>query len=73
MNTSRRNFSLGLAAFGLSACSTGGVTARGPAANTGLPADLRPQRNAGYDAWVASFKARAGGKGISQSTLTTAL
>jgi lytic murein transglycosylase len=34
-----------------------------------LPADLMPQSNAGYDAWVASFKARAAGQGISSATL----
>jgi len=72
MNTSRRAFTLGVAAFGLAACSTGGATARGPSAATGLPADLRPQRNAGYDAWVASFRTRAASRGISASTLSAA-
>ncbi len=71
MNTTRRAFSLGLGAIGLAACTTGGGTL-GPAADTGLPADLRPQPNAGYDAWVSAFKARAPGKGISQNTLNAA-
>ncbi|MGB3243553.1 MAG: lytic murein transglycosylase [Sulfitobacter sp.] len=71
MDTSRRAFSLGMAALGLSACATGGGIS-GASAGTGLPADLRPQANAGYDAWVAAFKSRAGSSGISQSTLGTA-
>ncbi len=72
MEHSRRAFTLGLGALGLAACTTGGGGggALGPAANTGLPADLRPQPNAGYDAWVAAFKARAGGQGISAATLS---
>jgi lytic murein transglycosylase len=37
-----------------------------------LPADLRPQANAGYDAWVAAFKTRAGRAGISSTTLSNA-
>lgn len=72
MNPSRRAFSFGLAALGLSACSTGGGGTLGPSTSTGLPADLRPQANAGYDAWVVGFKARAGGKGISPATLNNA-
>ena len=72
MNTSRRTFSLGLAALGLTACTTGGGSSAGPSASTGLPADLRPQANAGYDAWVAAFKTRAGRAGISSTTLSNA-
>ena len=72
MDNTRRAFSLGLAAFGLSACATGGVGTSGPTASAGLPADLRPQANVGYDAWVTSFRSRAGGKGISDATLATA-
>ena len=72
MDHSRRAFTLGLTALGLSACGAGGGGgALGPTANAGLPADLRPQRNPGYDAWVAAFKARAGNSGISQATLAT--
>jgi len=57
---------------GLSACATGGVTSGAAAATDGLPADLLPQRNAGYDAWVSSFRARAGAGGISNATLNSA-
>lgn len=69
MRHSRRTFAFGLAALGLtSACSTGGG-ALGPAAAAGVPDDLRPVPNAGYDAWVAAFKNRATAQGISASTL----
>lgn len=70
--TSRRVFLLGLGATGLSACATGGVTSGAVAATSGLPADLRPQANAGYDAWVSSFRSRAGARGISSTTLNSA-
>jgi len=73
----RRNFGrhvgMGLAALGLSGCGdmrgpmiAGASEARTPAP---LTDDLRPTSNSGYDAWVASFRARAGGYGISDSTL----
>ena len=72
MGISRRHFGFGIAAFGLAACnSTTSLDVRGSDASVGLPADLRPVRNSGYDAWVASFRARATGQGISQSTLAT--
>jgi lytic murein transglycosylase len=75
MQTSRRTFTLGLAAVGLSACGTGGaITSQGFASRSegALPDDLRPQPNAGYDAWVASFRGRAAGQGIGSDTLARA-
>ncbi|SHH95158.1 lytic murein transglycosylase [Marivita hallyeonensis] len=72
MQINRRQFGLGLLGFGFSACSGGvssTVTSNSP---TGIPADLRPVPNSGYDAWVASFRGRAVGQGISQSTLAAA-
>ena len=70
MTLTRRTALLGLGAFGLAACSTGGGSVA-PANSTGsaLPADLRPASNAAYDAWVRGFRARAGGQGISDGTL----
>lgn len=66
MGLSRRMFGVGLAAFGLSGCST----AAQPVARRGaLPDDLRPIPNAGYDAWVARFRGRASRAGISDNTL----
>ncbi|MGB0659065.1 MAG: lytic murein transglycosylase [Mangrovicoccus sp.] len=53
------------ALFGCS--STGSVSA-----GSGLPADLQPQLNSGYSAWVVKFKKRAVAKGISQPVLTEA-
>ena len=67
MILSRRHFALGTAALTLTAC----VGAVPPSATSrgGLPPDLRPVPNAGYDAWVAAFRARAGRYGLSQATL----
>ncbi len=74
MNLTRRHTLLGLGALGLSACGGGG--ALGPvtatSGSTTLPADLRPVPNAAYAAWVASFRDRAAGQGISAGTLATA-
>jgi len=70
MTISRRSFTIGLAALGLSACENAG---RGQVfasrSDNALPDDLRPQANGAYDAWVAAFKTRARGQGISDSTL----
>ncbi len=71
MRLSRRSFGLGLAAFGLTACG-GTVPPSVSGSGSGLPADLRPVPNAGYDAWVASFRTRARAQGISDSTLSSA-
>ena len=72
---SRRGFGLGLAAFGLVAC--GNVTSAnqrvgagaGAVTRAGLPADLRPTPNAGYDKWVEGFYTRAQAQGITEATL----
>ncbi|MGJ5621487.1 lytic murein transglycosylase [Sulfitobacter sp. MF3-043] len=71
MNTSRRIFVFGLGAIGLSACTTGGGGTLGPRISS-APSDLQPVPNAGYDAWVAAFKTRAAGQGISSGTLSAA-
>lgn len=71
MTTSRRTFAIGLAALGLTGCTTGGGGTLGPRV-TSTPSDLQPVPNAGYDAWVAAFKSRAAGQGISQATLSSA-
>ena len=72
---SRRCFGLGFAAFGLVAC--GNVTSANQRVNSGgspviqpgLPADLQPTPNAGYDKWVEGFYPRAQAKGITEATL----
>ena len=71
MDLSRRVFSLGFAALGLQACTGGGATGGfSPRSDGALPADLMPTPNAEYDAWVASFRQRAAGQGISEATLS---
>ncbi|MCE8539344.1 lytic murein transglycosylase [Ruegeria pomeroyi] len=63
----RRLFTFGLGALTLSAC--GGATT----APTAAPAEAWPTvPNAGWTAWVASFKGRASAQGISASTLDSA-
>ncbi len=74
MSISRRNVVLGLSALSLTACqSTSGTAPRSSAPKPqGLPADLRPQPNRDYAAWVASFRGRALSQGISEATLNAA-
>ncbi|MGB7316642.1 MAG: lytic murein transglycosylase [Planktotalea sp.] len=70
MTFTRRNFALTLGAVGLSACVSSPAPKRSGGKSAGLAAEFRPQANAGYDAWVASFKSRAGGYGLSAATVT---
>ncbi|MEQ8897026.1 MAG: lytic murein transglycosylase [Roseovarius sp.] len=73
MILSRRQFGLGAAVLSLSACGgVSGIRSEDAGDADALPSDLRPVRNAGYDAWVASFRGRAAGQGISQATLDAA-
>jgi membrane-bound lytic murein transglycosylase B len=68
----RRFLSLGALAALTSACVGGGgasVASRGPSGQTPPP---QPVPNAGWDAWVAAYKDRAAGRGISQSVIDTA-
>lgn len=62
----RRTFSIGLGSTLLAACSGGGTPTSAPASR------MRAVPNAGWDAWVASFKGRAASQGISQSTIDRA-
>ncbi len=62
----RRMFSFGLGSTLLAACSTGTAPNSAPASR------MRAVPNAGWDAWVASFKNRAASQGISQTTLNRA-
>lgn len=72
MIITRRHFGLGLAAIGLAGCSGAAQSNQVGSGAGGLPADLRPAPNAGYDAWVAAFRTRAAQQGISTATLNTA-
>ncbi len=70
MSISRRSFTVGVAALGLAACSSGNRAGSfAPRSDAALAPDLQPQPNAGYDAWVSAFKSRAAAQGISDSTL----
>ncbi len=70
MQATRRAVTLGLTAALLSACSGG----TGPALGRPAAADpaLRAVPNAGFDTWVAGFKARAQGAGIASTTVDSA-
>lgn len=61
-----------MTALFLAGCGGGASRGTASASAGGLPADLRPVPNAGYDAWVAAFRGRAAGRGISQATLDAA-
>jgi lytic murein transglycosylase len=67
MTVTRRTVTAWLLASSAAACSGGG----GGAQVTQAP--MRPVPNAGYDAWIASFRGRALGQGISATTLDRAL
>lgn len=71
MQVSKRMFSLGLVAAGLSACVGGGGGARVVGRAVAEPG-MTAVPNAGYDAWVAAFKGRAANKGIPAATIDTA-
>ncbi|SHJ98325.1 lytic murein transglycosylase [Ruegeria lacuscaerulensis ITI-1157] len=62
----RRMFTLGLGSGVLTACA-GGTTE-----NRATVSRMKPVPNSGWDAWVAGFKARAAGQGISRSTIDRA-
>jgi len=66
MKLTRRTVTFAIAAATLTAC-TGTV----PTQKKAEP-QMRAVANAGYDTWVAGFRARASASGISQSTLSVA-
>jgi membrane-bound lytic murein transglycosylase B len=70
MRVSRRVFSLGFVAAGLSAC-VGGGGGRVVGQSVVEPG-MTPVPDAGYDAWVAGFKGRAAANGIPQGTIDAA-
>lgn len=67
----RRNFTIGVSALGLSACVSGGGGGRFPAA-TGADPAMRPVPDAGWEAWVAGFRGRALSGGIPAGTFDAA-
>lgn len=72
MRLSRRNFGLSLGALtALSACGGASSVGGSEGWSGGLSSDLLPAPNAAYDTWVANFRGRAAGQGISQATLAS--
>ena len=70
MQATRRTFLSGLGFLGLSACVGGGGTyIPGPSP---AEAGMSPVADAGFDTWVAAFRTRAAGRGISPGTLSSA-
>lgn len=67
MRTTRRAFSISLAAL-LAACTPTGRSFAPRAEGDALPFAPNP----GFDAWVAAFRSRAAGQGISETTLNAA-
>ena len=70
MHPTRRAFTFGLGALGLSACVGAGGSA--PVVSRGVEAGMSPVPNAGYAAWVDGFRARAAARGIPAGTIGTA-
>ena len=69
MHPTRRAVTLGLAATLLTACIGGGAPVPG---RSGTDPALRPEPNAGFDAWVQGFRQRAAARGIPAGTLEAA-
>jgi lytic murein transglycosylase len=67
MTVTRRTVTAWILASSAAACSGGGGGAQVS------QAPMRPVPNAGYDAWLASFRGRALGQGISATTIDRAL
>jgi lytic murein transglycosylase len=73
MHISRRHFGQGFAALSLAACTSSPRLSVADGRLTtpqGLPPDLLPSPDPGWDAWVASFRNRAGSQGVSDATLS---
>lgn len=70
MPLTRRTVTFGLFATALTACGGAPSVSRNTF-STALDPAMRPQPNAGYNAWVASFRGRALAKGIDANTFDT--
>ena len=69
MKITRRHFGFGFAALGLTGCNSSTSLSANDPRRAELPDDLRPISNADYDLWVADFRVRARGLGLSDATL----
>ena len=69
MKITRRHFGFGFAALGLTGCNSSTSLSANDPRRAELPDDLRPVSNADFDLWVAAFRVRARGLGLSDATL----
>lgn len=69
---SRRGVIFGLSALGLSAC-VGGAGSGGPVGASPSEVPPRPVPNAGFDAWVEGYRARAAARGIPANVINEAM
>jgi membrane-bound lytic murein transglycosylase B len=73
MRATRRTITLGIAALSLAGCAGGARVGTGTASVPRAPDPaMQPVPNAGFDAWVASFRPRALGQGIAPATFDRA-
>ena len=72
MQATRRTVTFGLAAIALAACGGPRISPAGYRQPDAPDPGMIPVPNAGFDAWVAAFRGRAQGRGISTGTLDTA-
>ena len=72
MQVSRRGFTAGIGALGLSACVGGNAGRGGSFSPRTAETVMRPVPDAGWDAWVQGFRSRASAKGISATTFERA-
>lgn len=68
MQATRRGFVLGAVALGVSGCAGGGAVS--PAGSAAPP---RAVPDAGFDAWVVGFRARAAAQGLPAGTIDVAM
>ncbi|PZX12905.1 lytic murein transglycosylase [Palleronia aestuarii] len=69
MRIERRSVLLGMAALGLTACGNAPIASREP---DGLPPEMRPVPNPGWEAWSRGFQARAISSGIAPEVVSRA-
>ncbi|MFP4305378.1 MAG: lytic transglycosylase domain-containing protein, partial [Rhodosalinus sp.] len=69
MEITRRNLLAGLGAMALTGCGGTG----GPALAPRPAPEMQPVANAAFDAWLAGFRARAGGAGLGEAVLARGL
>ncbi|MCV6595788.1 MAG: lytic murein transglycosylase [Mangrovicoccus sp.] len=72
MALSRRSFAIGIGATALAGCAGAGAGPSAVARRAAPAPGMSPVPNAGFDAWVASYRGRALSQGISAATFDRA-